>query len=312
MTIARVIFARRDFENCYKTRSKPIEFLDFGKPNSILVNSGYIVSIMSVSKDNTQNRQQPVVCAFGADEAFEKLINSPELHLQVCDRNPIPIEIFAPDGTCIFYNQAAMKLNGITDLNLLVGHYNLKNDPVCLEILGQEFIDRMFRGEECFVADFPVPIQDVVDHGYAKKKPFEAATMDIYAEPVWDGDTFVCTICFFIVKHIYHGKAEMVKAQEHMDENWLDPFDRDKIAAAANMSPGHFSRMFKKISGMTPQYYYEKVKVEKIKEKLLDPNLTVTQAFSECGVDSKGKYLQHFKNIAGMTPTEFRAKNTHK
>jgi len=72
----------------------------------------------------------------------------------------------------------------------------------------------------------------------------------------------------------------MVIAQEYMNEYWFESFDRDKI------------------------------KVEKIKEKLLDPNLTVTQAFSECGVDSKGKYFQHFKDIAGMTPTEFRNKNT--
>jgi len=267
--------------------------------------------IMSDLRDSTQNQHKPVGCAVGADEAFQKLINSPELHLQVCEKNPLPIEIFAPDGTCIFYNQAAIDLNGITDANLLVGQYNLKNDPVCLEIIGQEFMDRIFRGEACFFPDFSAPIQDVVDHGYADEKPFEAATMDIYFEPVWDGDTFVCTICFFIVKHIYYGSAEMVKAQEYMDENWLDHFDRDKIAAAANMSPGYFSRMFKKFSGMTPQYYYEKIKVEKIKEKLLDPNLTITQAFSECGVDSKGKYFQHFKDIAGMTPTEFRNKNSH-
>ena len=242
---------------------------------------------------------------------FQKLINSPELVLQTFDTFPLPVEVFAPDGTCIFYNKTAMELSDIPDADLIVGKYNLKNDPVCLEILGRESIDRIFRGEACFFPDFPAPIQDVVDRGVIGEKPFEAATMDIQVQPVWNGDTFVCTICYFIVKHIYHGRAEMIRAQEYMDENWFENFDREKIAAAANMSPGYFSRMFKKFSGMAPQYYYQKIKVEKIKEKLLDPGLTVTQAFSECGVDSKGKYLQHFKDIAGMTPTEFRNKNTH-
>ena len=268
-----------------------------------------ISRFMSDSKENTQNQLKPDVCAVGADEALQKLINSPELNLQVYDNHPIPIEIFAPDGTCIFCNKAGLKLNGIPDADLFVGKYNLINDPVCLEIIGRECMDRIIHGEPVFVPDFPAPIQDVLDRGMIDEKPFEAATMDIYTQPVWDGGTFVCTICFFIVKHIYRGSADMVKAQEYMDENWLEHFDREKIAAAAGMSPSHFSRMFKKYSGMTPQYYYEQVKIDKIKEKLLDPNLTVTQAFAECGVGSKGTYLRRFKEITGETPTEYRNKN---
>jgi len=67
--------------------------------------------------------------------------------------------------------------------------------------------------------------------------------------------------------------------------------------------------MFKQFSGMPPNAYYQKIKVEKIKEKLLDPNLTIAQAFAECGVDSKGTYLRCFKEITGQTPTEYRQKN---
>jgi len=202
-----------------------------------------------------------------------------------------------------------MKLNGVPDASFVVGNYNLKNDQVCLAILGQELMDRIFSGEACFFADFPAPIQDAIDRGVIGERPYEAATMDIYSQPVWDDGTFICTICYFIVKKIYQGSTEMVKAQAYMDENWRDPFDRDKIAAVANLSPNYFSQMFKQYSGMTPQHYNEIVKVEKIKEKLLDMNLTVSQAFSECGVDSKGKYLQYFKDITGMTPTEFRNNN---
>jgi len=242
-------------------------------------------------------------------ETFEKLLITPELNLQIYDASPIPIEIFAPDGMCIFYNKAAMKLNGVQDASYLVGNYNLKNDPVCLAIMGQDLMDGIFRGEEHFLADFPVPIQDVVDRGIVDEKPYEAATMDIHVQPIWDGDTFVCTICYFIVKNIYHGRAEVVKAQEYMDENWFDPFNRDKIAAEVGLSPGRFSHIFKDFSGMSPQQYYKKIKIDKIKEKLLDPGLSIAQAFSECGVDSGGAYFRHFKGITGETPTEFRQKN---
>jgi len=242
-------------------------------------------------------------------EAFQKLVNSPELVLQAFETFPLPVEVFAPDGTCIFCNKAGFEFNGIPDADFIVGKYNLKNDPVCLEIIGQEIMDSIFRGEACFFPNFPAPIQDVVDRGLIDEKPFESATIDIHTQPVWDGETFICTICFFIIKNIYQGRAEMVIAQEYMNEYWYENFDREKIAAAAGMSPGHFSRMFKQFSGYTPQDYYQKIKIDKIKEKLLDPNLTVAQAFAECGVDSKGTYLQRFKEITGETPTEYRSKN---
>jgi len=150
-------------------------------------------------------------------DLMQKLINSPALNLQVYDEHPIPIEIFAPDGICIFYNQAGLALNGVPDADLFVGKYNLKNDPVCLEIIGQECMDSIFRGEAVFFPDFPVPIQDIVDRGVIDEKPFEAATMDIHAQPVWDGGTFVCTICYFMVKNMYRGREEMIKAQEYMN-----------------------------------------------------------------------------------------------
>jgi len=60
---------------------------------------------------------------------------------------------------------------------------------------------------------------------------------------------------------------------------------------------------------MSPQQYYKKIKIDKIKEKLLDPGLSIAQAFSECGVDSGGTYFRHFKETTGETPTEFRQKN---
>jgi len=242
-------------------------------------------------------------------KVFEKLINSPELNMQVYDNHLIPVEIFAPDGTCIFCNKALLELNGIPDADYFVGKYNLKNDPVCLEIIGQECMDRIFRGEPVFFQDFPVHIRNVVEPGYTDEKPYETAMMDIFVQPVWDGGTFVCTICFFIVKQIYHGRAEMVIAQEYMNEYWFENFDREKIAAAAGVSPSHFSRMFKQFSGITPQDCYQQIKVERIKEKLLDPNYTVAQAFAECGVDSKGTYYRRFKEITGCTPTEYRNKN---
>ena len=243
-------------------------------------------------------------------EPFKALIGNQELNYQILDLLPVPIEIFAPDGTAMFGNRALLELLNIPDMNLFVGHYNLKHDPICLSILGQELVDRIFNGETCSFADFPAPVQESVDCGIIKEKPAEAMTMDLFALPIWDGNTFTCTITFFTVKNMYHGRTDVAKAQKYIDEHWQDKFDIDKIAQSVNLSSRHLRRIFKEVTGSTPIEYYQNVKIEKIKEKLLDESLSVEKAFEACCVSSRGSYLSLFKDKTGMNPSEYRKKNT--
>jgi len=264
------------------------------------------------NKQITQDILQPanVIPALDTLSApFQKILHNPELNLQIYNTFPIPIEIFASDGTVIYANRAKLELNNIKDANLLVGKYNLRNDPVSLEIIGQKDMDRIFNGETVTIQNFPAPIQDLVDRGVIDEKPWEAATMDLSLFPVWDKGIFVCTVCLFFVKNTYQGKAEIIRAQEYMQEHWLEDFDRDKIAKVANVSAYHFSRVFKQYAGMSLHDYYKQIKVNKLMEKLCSPNLTISQAFADCGVDSKGAYLRYFKEITGMTPSEYRKRN---
>ena len=242
-------------------------------------------------------------------ETYKSLITTPELICQIFDMLPAPIEIFAPDGTSIYINRACMEMCGITEASLITGKYNLRTDPVCLEICGQEFIDRVFMGETCSFPDFPFPIQDLVDRGVILEKPWEAATMDLLMLPVWDKDKFVCVICFFTVKNMYRGRADIVKAQEYIRRYWLEEFDLDKIAQVANLSRRHFQRIFKEVTGIAPIDYYQNIKIEKLQEKLLDNSLSIEQSFSACGVDYRGKYSHYFKEKVGMTPSKYRKEN---
>ena len=243
----------------------------------------------------------------GLSEQYRALIGSPELMHQVFDLHPIPIEIFAPDGCSIFVNRAYMEMVLLQDANLLVGTYNLKNDPVCLEIFGQDVIDSMFRGESFLYSGFPVPVQDMVNRDVLDEKPFEAATMDVFVLPVWDSGVFTCTICFFTVKNQYEGRADVVRAKAYIREHWREKFDMEAVTAAAGrVNVRQLYRMFKEATGITPFEYYRKVKLEKVQEKLMDGSLEVGEAFAACGVDSKGTYFRLFKEKTGMTPTEYR------
>ena len=242
----------------------------------------------------------------GLSESFKALIVNPELVFQVYDLFPIPIEIFASDGLSVFANRAWMELNNVHDAGLIVGKYNVKYDPVCSGIFGQEVMDSVFRGESVTIPDFPAPIQDLIDRDVINEKPFETATMDIQCLPVWDGDKFLYTICLFLVKNMYKGKPEIAKAKKYIDEHWLDEFDAEAVARMVCVSASHLYLLFRNNTGMTMNDYYKQVKVEHIKEKLVDKNLTIAEAFSFCGADSRGGFIKTFKELTGMTPTEYR------
>ena len=242
-------------------------------------------------------------------EPFKAFIGNQELVYQFLDSHQTPIEAFAPDGMCIYINRACLELNNIPDASFVVGKYNAYTDPMMIQILGQDNLDKVFRGETWSFSDFSAPIQEVTERGITDGKPFESATMDLYCFPIWDGDVFVCTICFFYVNNMYKGRADIIKAQDYIKENWQDDFDLDTVAQSVNLSRRHFQRIFKEVTGKTPIEYYQNEKIEKIKEKLLDDSLSIEQAFATCGVDYRGKYHRYFTEKTKMSPSEYRKAN---
>ena len=89
-------------------------------------------------------------------------------------------------------------------------------------------------------------------------------------------------------RRVYQRKDEIAKAREYIESHWLERFNANKTAKAAYLSKAHFTRLFRKHTGMTPYEYYTNYRISKLKEKLMDANLTVKQAFAACNMDYNG------------------------
>jgi AraC family transcriptional regulator, regulatory protein of adaptative response / methylated-DNA-[protein]-cysteine methyltransferase len=79
----------------------------------------------------------------------------------------------------------------------------------------------------------------------------------------------------------------------------------EELAAAAQLSPGYFHRLFKAATGLTPKGYASAHRSSRVREKLKS-GTSITQAIYEAGFNSNGRFYEKSGAILGMTPTQFR------
>jgi AraC-like DNA-binding protein len=63
-------------------------------------------------------------------------------------------------------------------------------------------------------------------------------------------------------------------------------------------------------TGLTPLAYYLEFKMKKLSEKLIDPNLTVAQAFDAFGLAYDSNSLKLFKAKFGVSPAAYKRQKT--
>lgn len=244
---------------------------------------------------------------------------SPSLHtlleqqdslFSVLNLFPIPMEVFSPDGVCLFMNKVFLEFFCIPNPSDIIGKFNVLQDSFINDKLGlTEYLKRVFSGEILSVYDVKVPFEEI-DNRYQSRRgnPMEHETyQDITNFPLLGEDgTVAYIIAVFMTKRIYQSRQDVIKVKEYIDIHWLNDFDLDKISNYAGLSRHHLTRLFKRFIGITPYSYYQEVKLEKIKEALGDLTLTISQAFHSCGADYSGGFGEAFKKKMGMTPSEYR------
>lgn len=86
-----------------------------------------------------------------------------------------------------------------------------------------------------------------------------------------------------------------------------DPLTLDDLAEMAGLSPYHFARVFRSVTGVPPVEYQTSLRFLRAKELLLTSPASVTDVCFEVGYGSLGTFSRRFKQIVGITPAEFRA-----
>jgi transcriptional regulator GlxA family with amidase domain len=103
--------------------------------------------------------------------------------------------------------------------------------------------------------------------------------------------------------------ARLRRARDLMDREYASPLDVAAVARTALMSPAHFSRQFRAAYGETPYAYLMTRRIERAKALLRIGDLSVTDVCLAVGCTSLGSFSARFTQLAGETPTAYRARD---
>ena len=104
------------------------------------------------------------------------------------------------------------------------------------------------------------------------------------------------------------GIVEKVKA--YINANYRKDITLEKAAEMVLLSPQHFSRVFKKETGMNFIDYITEYRIDRAKNLLQNSNMNVKEISYEVGYNDPNYFFKVFKKATNLTPGEFRLKST--
>ena len=102
----------------------------------------------------------------------------------------------------------------------------------------------------------------------------------------------------------HHGR--MAPVLRYMAEHSAAPHTVTGLARMARLSPYHFLRSFKAVTGVTPHHWLLRARLRAAAEKLAATKVPVTEIALDVGFEDLSNFTRTFKAEFGASPREFR------
>lgn len=106
-----------------------------------------------------------------------------------------------------------------------------------------------------------------------------------------------------------HHAQLVANACRHIEQAESPP-SLEVLAAQAGLSPFHFHRVFKAVTGLTPKGYASAHRSRKVRDGLKEQH-SVTDALYDAGFNSNSRFYESANQLLGMKPSDYRAGGTN-
>jgi AraC family transcriptional regulator len=107
-----------------------------------------------------------------------------------------------------------------------------------------------------------------------------------------------------------HPASTLRPVIEYIHDNLDQHLTLADLSQVAGMSPYHFARTFKRVTGVTPHRYVLAARVEQAKNLLLQGRLTLAEISSQVGFFDQSHFTRAFKQLVGVTPSTLLRQNS--
>lgn len=109
-----------------------------------------------------------------------------------------------------------------------------------------------------------------------------------------------------------HSDAEILKAQNYIEENIHERITIDELAEKASVSRRTFERRFKQATSNSVQEYIHRVKIEAAKRSFESSRKNINEVMFDVGYTDTKAFRAMFKKVTGLSPIEYRNKYSKK
>ena len=124
----------------------------------------------------------------------------------------------------------------------------------------------------------------------------------------------VCFACAEMLVNRVPGESKRVAALAqflvaYLVEKYTDAAEEISVEALAKLveiSPFHFSRVFKQTTGMSPMQFVTRERITRAQQLIRETSRSLIDIALEVGYTSPSHFAQVFGRVVGVTPSEFR------
>ncbi len=96
------------------------------------------------------------------------------------------------------------------------------------------------------------------------------------------------------------------RAVDYMQGHYNSNITVEDISRTFHISTCHFQRIFKHYTGQTPYQYLLGIRIQRAKELLKQDQLSTGEVAGRCGFISQSHFSTAFKQIMGLSPSEYK------
>jgi AraC-like DNA-binding protein/ligand-binding sensor protein len=158
------------------------------------------------------------------------------------------------------------------------------------------------------LSDWGLPVTKEIEENYFKTRVMTQAQYQSMVQLLTIFAQHLSILSNQLLVQRENAEPPMIKrAKAFIATNQADDLALSTVAKAVNTSTFYFCKMFKKATGLNFTEYLSRVRIEKAKNLLLNPNLRISEIAYAVGFQSLTHFNRVFKRIAGQSPSEYRS-----